>query len=586
MTSDGKLLSLAGHVQKKKYGTAGYALLGLPALSFKEQVTHDGARRRGVMGPSSAPHHVELRSEHLNIYELRGGVFYLLRALDLSQAPQVGELCLGPAERELGVARGRLERLLLKPDGRFVALSDGGQIYAGQLCTGPHDPQHDLLWWRGALRVDLEQGVDVSMSMLGDHVYVSALDVEAQVVYMARLGGGELTLYHGFESLCHPAITRLGVVTQPSSSQVCVFGQDGQELERFDVSAYNEAPESVEAVEAHQPEPARVPTPREHPGYVAADESGSQLLFVPWHAETIITLRDGQAHRRNISPQGSPESLWRRIFTGAVGELNDALRSWGLRVEVFAYEELGVQGSMSGLKTPPLPDTLRNLLLTGWINDLYTRIAIKVQGCHWGGYTLSGGVSEVTRPSTLEELRELLQWALEHQITPLALLSNYDRAYLPSMTMRPLPAPHSKEGGRLLRRAALESLPGHTWPHDTIPFRWMSEPISLEFTRELLSYLPSTPEHLDDDLCCSLGHPLRVGLERDDAIEALTWIICELDDRLTWEVPRAVAKPLGMLLRDDPRKREEVITRIQTSTRTVDWWPHERPIVLNAIRGA
>jgi hypothetical protein len=431
----------------------------------------------------------------------------------------------------------------------------------------------------------VEPGAWLNLELVGDLAFVSALSARDEAALLLRIRADGEQRQGAFKSLCPPAITDERVVTQPSSDEVHVLDHAMHLVEVFQVGAHNEHPEPAASVEALRDPPTPLPTPTRRPGHVAMSEDGAHLFFVPWHAETLVSLRASHTTtRRDTSPQGSPTALWHHLLMNTLVTMNEQLASHNIQLQLDSYEESDAQTVSYGFALPHLPASLPNLLLTGWIDGVHQRVNLTLKNGHRSSGGTTGGVYHVDQSADVEVVHGLLEWARAHRVAPLTMLAPLERAYERPARQGNSPA-LTPAAARLLLRATLETLPGESWPHDSVPARWVDEPIDHALIRNLLNHISRAPQHPSAGLLNSLCHLIGAALETDDAIATLTGIICEdlgddLNEGLISQALRSATKSLTRLLSEHPKRRDATLTKIEQTERAERWWEHERRVAL------
>jgi hypothetical protein len=528
----GKLALGNGRVQTGVHGHNQAFLLNLPGLGLR-------LKRAAFDGPVAFAGELvaHLGSGRISLYSVQPDELSLERELPLADPLRsLPRHQVGPGEGSSG------QRLLhVHPDGRFAAFVEG-RLWAGHLGEGR------VVW---SLEVALQPTVALDLVRLDEKVCLVVMDHaggKARLLSIDDRAEPEIELLE-LEAIGLPAVTDTQAAYQPSSELVVRRTAGGAE-ERFDVSAFNTHPYP-------EPEPGfyltttAPPPPDRLPGRLYA--RGEHLLFVPWHAETVVELATGRVLDRGLLPGAGP---LRRGVLQVIARNNAALAQLQLEAALSHLEPAPKQQQCPmGIRLPEGPPTLTYLVATGFACRLTPRFELRTHGWGWGSLSQEGGTWRVSSPADLDETLRLLRWMLRADYLPLEADREVGRLYAETLGIpnapRPESAPLQRDAERLWLRATLETVASCRWPVSDVPERWASEPITPQMAiaalRGLSSWSRSRPYDGLHLVSCALVHHLD-----RDAQPVLLSLITDFPEPFNWKQYRDAGELLVWLCHRHP----------------------------------
>jgi hypothetical protein len=561
----GKLVLGNGRVQTGVNGHNEVFLLNLPGLGLR-------LKRGPFDGPVAFAGAlvVHLGWKGLSLYRVEQDSLELERELPLAEPIRL----LSPRQVGPHGAETSGRRLLhLHPDGRFAALS-GGRLWAGRL-------GEDVVSW--SLEVGLHPTVALDLVRLDEAVCLTVMDHAAGKARLLFVDERTEVQIVEIEAIGLPAVTDGQVVYQPSSELVVRRTAGGEE--RFDVAAFNVHPQPAPEPDFYAP--SAVPAaPERLPGrlYARADH----VLFVPWHAETVVELTTGKVLDRGLLPGPGP---LRRGVLEILARHNVALAELQLESSLSHFEPAPKhQQCPMGVCVPDCPPTLTHLVATGFGNRLTDRFALRTHGWAWGAFSHEGGTWKTPPPADLDETLGLLRWMLRADYLPIEVDSELGRLYTDMFGIPSDPHPDREplveDAERLWLRATLETIASGGWPVSEVPERWAREPVTPEMAiaslRGLSSWSRIRPYNGVHLVSCVLTHHLG-----RDAQPVLLSLIAEHPEPFNWKQYRDAGELLVWLCHRHPELKDASLAAVRAVSHPQPQAAHELQLVVAALeRGA
>ncbi|MCK6524654.1 hypothetical protein L6R49_24875 [Myxococcota bacterium] len=582
ISTDGKLALMDGRTQTGAYGNDRLVCVGLPGLGIKAE-TERGRAPAGLYGPSSDAFVLRLDGDRaIDVLRLKDDSFEPFRELPLTGAPSLPELTVGPQAEHAPSRDSYLPRRALRvmPDGRFLALRGDDLLVAGQASL---TPGHDELWW--ALPLRIHPYVAVRLLFVGETAYLVVMDHAADLARIVEVTRGGATRVYELPAIAPPVVTERHILSQVSSDTVIrrdlVTGHD----EVFDVGVYNPHPgPEVDPALFHGEAPA---APTRLPGFL--DAVGDRVLFVPWHGEHIILLREGRLFDRGLLP--GPVGF-RRAVLEHFTRVNESLRLLQIQSALSHLDVHPRHPSLPcGSALPDLPPTMEALVATAYTRKLIDCMELRVGGYSWGSFGGYGGAGWLNENVDEPNMARVVQWMIQAGMSPTEADREIERIYGEALGIPHEPRRDglrlSPGAERLLLRATLESIRGGgKWEVESLPRSWSTEPITSALAIEALQGLTRWRSYKPYNMIQALAMMLASHLG-PDALPVLLKLQADHPQPFVYNLWRNANELLIWICHRHPEHKDATMARLGEIKHSDPSWVYEQDLALKALaRGA